>query len=294
MYLFFCILLLCLTLFIPTKESFENIPEDIGNYLSKYFYHYSVSVCKKTDFHYPSSTHPLLKYLPETIPFDREKLVQFQAKGITLEKLTPIQGMSIWECNSDWILDLWMILKPMIQEMLQLAIHQSGLKSVSKTIIHFRCADTPFIKQPMYYLQRYDFFKECLALHPDKKVTLMNCSTHRCGKENQEACAEYVRRLAAFLTSLGYEVETQCKTNGEDFADLFHAKMVISTGGSFSFMSGFFGKGIFLSTEHIPTDKTSRCESLACQRIFKKGHNIPHEQVESYHDVDQVYTLLTK
>ncbi len=285
-----------------SRESFENIPEDIGNYLSKYFYHYSVSLCKKEDFHYPPSSHTLLKYLPETIPFDPDKHALFLAKGITLVKLEPVVDISLWECTSDWILDLWLILKPTVQEILQSAIEQSGVSPSKKTILHFRCADTPFIKQSKYYLQRYDFFKECLT-PSDQEVTLMNCSTHRSGKEDQAACSDYVERLTALLTSLGYTVKVQCKTNVEDFADLFHAKKVISTGGSFSFMSGFFGKGVFLSTSHRseehpadhpadPTVEPTGCESDACTRIFKKGYNIPHEKVESYHDTEKVYQLL--
>ena len=285
----FCILLLWITFTWSQKETFENIKEDIGNYLSKYFYHYAISVCQQKDFHYPSHPNLLLKYLPERIPFRSDLYQAFQQKRITLEKLGTVADISLWECRENWIMDTWTLLKPVIQPLLKKAIEQSDLVSESKTIIHFRCADTPFIKHISYHLQRYAFFKDCLEkIHKDSKITLMNCSTHRSGKEDQEACSQYVQKLTQYLNSLGYEVETQCKTNGEDFADLFQAKAVISTGGSFSFMSGFFGEGMFLSSEHSPENS---CDSTECS-LFMKGYNIPHEQVESYHDIEKVYTLL--
>jgi hypothetical protein len=269
------------------QEPFENTKEDIGNYMSKYFYYYAISICKKEDFQYPPHKDTLLKYLPTTIPFREDLQQAFQEKGITLEKIKNIHDDYLWECREPWTMNLWNILKPVIQPLLQDAIQKSGLVSEPKNIIHFRCADTPFIKHVSYHLQRYEFFKESLE-KVEGKITLMNCSTHRSGKYDQEACSKYITLLSKYLKSLGYSVETQCKTNVEDFADLFQAKRVISTGGSFSFMSGFFGKGIFKTTEH------SSCNSPECESIFVRGYNIPHEEVESYHDVDQVYTLLTK
>jgi hypothetical protein len=264
------------------REPFENIKEDIGNYLSSYFHRYATSICNQEDFVHPPHTDVLLKDLPEHIPFQPDLAKAFQEKGITLERLRSVFHISLWECREPWILDLWFLLKPTVQSILQKAIDQSGLQADSRIIVHFRCADTPFIRHISYYLQRYAFFKECLQGVPPQKIVLMNCSTHRSGKEDQEACSRYVDKLSEYIRSLGYTVETQCKTNGQDFADLFQAKRVISTGGSFSFMSGFFGKGEFFSTDH----------GNSPEGIFKKGYNIPHEQVESYHDTDHVYTLL--
>jgi hypothetical protein len=253
-----------------------------------------MSICKKEDFHYSSNTNVLLKYLPTTIPFDPKLYQQFHEKHITVEWLTKELDVALWVCNENKNMDLWELLKPTVHSILQSAIEKSNLVSSPGTIIHFRCADTPFIKHQSYRLQHYSFFKYCLELiHPiNKRVVLMNCSTHLSGKEEQKSCSEYIERLSSYLNSLGYRVEKQCKTNGEDFADLFQAEAVISTGGSFSFMSGFFGKGKFLSAEHTIDDRI--CDRPKCLDTFMKGYNIPHENVESYHDIDDVYALLTK
>ncbi len=119
----------------------------------------------------------------------------------------------------------------------------------------------------------------------------MNCSTHLSNKQDQDACASYIHHLSSYLESLGYKVIIQCKTNVEDFADMFYADAVISTGGSYSFMSGFFGMGKFISTEHI-LDKAT-CTTNECNDIFVRGYNIMHEDIDSYHDIDKVYALLS-
>jgi hypothetical protein len=235
-----------------------------------------------------------LKELPTHIPFRSDLADQFKEKNVTLEKVRSIQGVALWECTSDLNMVIFQILKPTIHGLLDKALIQSGLKREPlSTVIHFRCADTPFIKHPNYYLQKYSFFKESLEKinAPDKTVTLMNCSTHLSKKEEQDACASYVKHLSDYLESIGYQVNIRCNTNVEDFADLFYAKAVISTGGSYSFMSGFFGKGLFLSTEHIINGNT--CTANECNDIFIRGHNLFHEEVDSYYQVDKVYTLLS-
>ena len=294
MYILFCILLLILTIIMKPKwiESFENISEDVGNYMSKYFYHYAVSICKQEDFVFEYNPNVILKHLPTKIPFRPDLYEKFKEKQITLELLGTILDIYLWACKENSMANIWIILKPTIHQIMKEAIEKSGLDRGSKTYIHFRCADTPFIKHVSYCLQRYEFFKDCLEkINPiDKKVTLMNCSTHLSNEKDQAACSLYVDKLADYLKGIGYKVETQCKTNGEDFADLFNAKGVISTGGSFSFMSGFFGKGLFLSTDHSVDHKS--CDLDECKTTFLKGYNISHDDVESYHDVDNVYSLL--
>jgi hypothetical protein len=248
------------------------------------------------DFHHSSNTNALFKYLPTMIPFDPTLYEQFREKQITLNWLSKILDVGLWECHDNRNMDLWEILKPTVHSILKSAIYQAGLTSKPQTIIHFRCADTPFVRHPNYQLQRYNFFKHCLEIiNPkDKKVVLMNCSSHKATKKKQVSCSGYIEKLSSYLTSLGYHVEKQCKTNVQDFADMFQAKAVISTGGSFSFMSGFFGGGTFLSTEHTKDNDYRLCDTPKCLDTFIKGYNIPHKKVKSYYDVDDVHTLLTK
>jgi hypothetical protein len=274
-------------------EGFDNIHEHIGNYLISYVYDYTKSICEEKDFSYKRTESQFLKHLPTHIPFNKTLSAQFKEKGITLEKLN-FSDVSLWECTEDIKMNILDILKQTVHSILDNALVESGLKRRPlNTLIHFRCADTPFSKYHIYYLQRYPFLKESLEKinPPDKTVTLMNCSTHLSKKEEQDACALYTKYMSDYLESIGYHVNVRCNTNLEDFADMFYAKAVISTGGSYSFMSGFFGHGQFLSTEHILNGKT--CTTKECDAIFIRGHNIMHHEVESYYDVDKVHTLLS-
>lgn len=295
MYIFIAMTLLILTMFIRcTSEPFENVKEDVGNYVSDYFHVYAKSICNKKDFEYQKTESPFLKELPIHIPFRQDLLDAFKKKHITLELLNTSAGNTLWECIEDYKIELWTILRPTVQSILESAFEKSGLKRNSiPIIIHFRCADTPFIKHRNYYLQKYSFFKECLEKlnMNEKEIVLMNCSTHLSKEEDQNACSSYTEKISDYLHKLGYTVKVQCKTNLEDFADIFYAKAVISTGGSFSFMSGFFGKSTFISTEHNIGGKT--CTVPLCSETFIKNHNILHDQVETYYDIDKVYQLLS-
>lgn len=298
MYLiFFAVLFIVLSIFYSINrkcELFENIKADVGNFICEYFYNYAKSILKREDFVFSKHESILLKDLPTQIPFNQSLLNLLLEKNINIEKLETIGANTLWECNENYAMDIWTVLRPTIHRILEKAIEQSGLKREPlSTIIHFRCADTPFIKHPNYFLQKYSFFKECLdQINPSEKhIVLMNCSKHKSEQKDQESCSSYIEKLSSYFKSEGYSVEIRCKTNAEDFADLFYAHAVISTGGSFSFMSGFFGKGKFLSTEHILNGKS--CTTNECNAVFVRGHNIMHEEVESYYDIDSVYSLLT-
>ena len=55
-------------------------------------------------------------------------------------------------------------------------------------------------------------------------------------------------------------------------------------------MSVFFGKGIPIQ----PNTMHNNIEvCLNCNNDYK-GYNIPHDKVEDYHNVDEVYTLLNE
>jgi hypothetical protein len=142
-----------------------------------------------------------------------------------------------------------------------------------------------------YHLQKYSYFKECLdqvSYLKYKKIKLVSCQFHNSSEENRTACEKYLSSLSDYLTSLGYMVEMQCKSNVEDFASLFYAPVVISTGGSFSFMSGFFGHGIFISEGHSIDKHETKCTE--CEWL-KSGYSLNHEDVKDYYDTDNVISI---
>ena len=112
MYLLIAMLLLILTLFIrSTNEPFENIKDDVGNYVCFYFHNYAKSILNKQDFEYKKTESPFLKELPTHIPFRQDLLDEFEKKQVTLDLLNTVEGNSLWECTEDFRFDLWTILK---------------------------------------------------------------------------------------------------------------------------------------------------------------------------------------
>ncbi len=283
-----------------SKETFEekkieNIPENIGNELCNYFYDYAISVLNKEDFNYINKSNSLLfKYLPTQIIFNNDIYLKFNnIKEINIENLKKTGKTGTWYCREQWIIDFWNILKPTIHEILDDCLTKSNLKkNIDSPIIHFRCADAPFIRFFMYTFQKYQFFKEALEQIDTKKVYLMSNSTHLSKNEEQEACKNYTLGIKEYIKNLGYECVIYSNTNVEDFADLFYAPYVISTGGSYSFMSGFFGKGKFISTDHCMKEDNVYNTCNINDNSFIKGYNIKHGDIESYYEIDDVKNIL--
>jgi hypothetical protein len=270
-------------------EKFFNNPNQLGNTLCSYFYDYALSICNKQDFICKTDDYDIIKYLPEQIPFDSNIYDQFQKNNINDELINTKCTMCLWHCDDQWIYNLWTILKPTINKILDNAIQKSNLKSnIKYPIIHFRCADIPFVKHNQYYLQKYSFFKDALEKvifnDNDKTVIIMYYLNHLSDDNKISCCNKYLNNLVKYISDLGYNCILQSKSKFEDFSDLFNAPYVISTGGSFSFMSGFFGNGTFISTEHCE-ENNNCCKDCG---NFLQNYNIHHKLIDSYYDVDNV------
>lgn len=272
------------------KDNFE-----LGNTSSTYFYYYSLSILEKKDFTYINlGANSFIKALPTFIPFDNNIFIEFEKKGITLEKLNTRNGANIWYCDDIWILDMWKILKPIANRLFDKVFKENHINNLVTTpIIHFRCSDIPFMRHSQYYFQIYRFFKIALEKYDfskdkDKTVILMACFKHNTSNYEEQASEIYTMKLQNYINSLGYNCIIQTKSNTQDFVDLFYAPYVISTGSSFSFMSGFSGMGKFISTEHCRTFQPR----VVFDNSFLYGYNIPHHIVENYYDIDSTEKIL--
>ena len=275
------------------SNKIENVPENIGNVLCNYFYNYSISILEQKDFIFDNSSNSLLfKYLPSKIKFNKEIYLQFKKiKEINIQNLKKTGKTGTWYCSQQWIIDFWNILKPTIHDILDDCLRKSNLyRKIEYPIIHFRCADTPFLRHFMYTFQKYQFFKEALKKieNENKKVYMLSNNTHISNNKEQESCKEYSLGIKEYIEELGYECEIYSNTNIEDFADLFYAPYVISTGGSYSFMSGFFGNGFFISTDHCMKEDNVYGKCNINDDNFIKGYNIRHSDIESYYEIDNV------
>lgn len=289
-------------LLIKIKEDFDNIKLDIGNELCYYFTNLGLSILEKKDFNYilgnlgnKMKEYFFFETLPSFIKYEYDDIYDcFVSNNITHEYISNIFIVGTWEINDNKLYHFWFCMKPLINKILDETFQKCDLKkNVYNPIIHFRCADTPFIKQNGYHFQYYSFFKvalEKISIKTNNKynsIDIMSCSFHRSDEKMQKSCKIYAESLQNYLKEIGYDSNIICNSNIDDFATLFYAPIVISTNSSFSFMSGFFGNGIFISTEFIKDEKCNSCKDFTLY-----GYNLMHDLVDDYNNTDNVISLL--
>lgn len=283
------IILIILGLSIPYWEENNG---DIGNYLSVYCIHIASAFLQKRDFKFTYIDKPFLKHLPLYIKFNQDIYDKLKEEDFTYIKFNLFFKQAYWHVLNNRREKFWLIMKPLMNQIIDDTLKKSGLyKKVQYPVIHFRCSDIPFIRHSQYKLQKYTFYKD--SLDEIKKqsginyntVILLTSTVHRSNIKNKEACEIYLQSLKNYIESIGYNVIIQSKSKEEDFATLFYAPVVISPGSSFSFMSGFFNNGIFISEGH-----ESMCTN--CGKWLVSGYSIDHNKVNNYYDTSNVITLL--
>jgi hypothetical protein len=284
-------------------ESFENIPIDIGNHLADYFYNLGTAILQQMDFSYTVPDTDLFRHLPSNIKFsdiDPTIYEKLTANGIKYEEFIKKYDCKVcsWFIVNNQLHYFWTCMHPLIHSILDNALIKSNLKKVVEyPVIHFRCADTPFVRNSQYHFQKYKFYKRTLEKINNvlgqsySKVIILSCSFHRSDEKIKISCGTYTNSLTEYLKSISYEPIVECKSNVEDFATIFYAPAVISIGSSFSFLSGFFGKGIFFSGGHREeNDAEGGCND--CNSWVDYSDEIKHNTVNDYHDTDAVIKML--
>jgi hypothetical protein len=291
----------------------ESVPIDIGNFLSLDYCHLVYSIVEKNDFHISEiksddfyankllgksyKDFDFFRYLPMDIPFSllTSFSEQFSTNGIT-EPIACNTSFHRYDENPVKY-RANRILKPLIHSLLDDALKQSGIDPgilVDHPVIHFRCSDVPFSKHGEYKLQRYAYFSDCLEKIRQKtgrtfsQITILWYGGHQSSSDDSHACSLYAVKIQEYLTGLGYQVGIKSHSNVEDFAVLFYAPAVISTGGSYSMFAGYFGSGVFFQPQVSPIPVGETADWLV------DGYNVEHEEVADYHDVESVIPLLRR
>jgi alpha-N-acetylglucosamine transferase len=296
---------------IPELETIykTNINKEIGNYLSTYFYYLGLSIIEQKDFKFKVDNDAFIKHLPSFINYKNNIYYnhttiynKLKQNGITLDffkKITIPETM--WFMYNNLYYKFWLCMKDIVYIILDNAFIKSNLKkTIEYPVIHFRCADTPFVRHSQYHFQKYEFYKEVLnkiyseidkKYINDKKIKILSCSFHKSDDAIKKSCAIYTNSLCDYLKSINYEPIVECNKNIEDFATLFYAPAVISIGSSFSFMSGFFGKGLFYSGGHIE-EKDKKAGCTMCNKWLINNYEVKHSMIDDYHNTDKVISIL--
>ena len=267
----------------------------IGNRMSDYFADMGLAFYHGTDFNdksYNNENHPLYPYIPHSMQFD--PAIQEQLKSaISPESMSLIADYrsktASWVVINEDFYTFWTILKPTVNKILSDLFEKMEMNTrVECPILHYRCSDVPFWRAEHYHIQRFQYYKDTLTEIKSKgidtkRVIISYNGEHQSGKENKETCDKYIEMLREYLSLMNIESDVTSSTNMEDFAQLFYAPAVISTGGSFSFMSAFFGNGLFYTA---PSEPVKKCEEK-CDFI-KPQYNIEHGDVSSYYDMDEM------
>ena len=296
------VILTFILLFLLTKqnkiyENYENININLGNVLSDYYYKYVFSILTKKDFNYSNNNifakkHNFMSKFPKIIKWNKLLYNTFTENNISISDIINIESESFWFIDNYNIQQIHNIMKPIMNKIFDDTFtHLNLKKEIKYPIIHFRCADTPYILHPQYYFQRYKYFDKAIKelenkIGKIKDITLLTCVDHLSKNKDKNACKIYSIIIKEYLNN--YNVHIKCNTNVDDFVSMFYAPAVISTISSFSFMAGFFGNGIYIQP-NMMTDDNEVC--LDCDNTYK-GYNIPHNKVNDYHNVDEVYKLL--
>lgn len=304
-YLVFILLYIFYSSYMKRKESIENIHIHIGNYLSVYFFRMGISILKQEDFYFELDDTNFIKYLPKNITYnDNEDFKNlyncFNEKGITYENMKNTLYYAEWYIRNNNQMQFWMCMKPLINKLLDNAFIETGLtERVDCPIIHFRCSDVPFQRHPSYHIDRYEFYKKALERINEKldiqykKVKILYNNYHLSDDKKRIMCDVYCNQLKNYLNKIGYEVEIYSNSDIDDFSNLFYAPAVISGVSSYSFMSGFFGNGIFITSEHLE-EQEAKLDCNLCDEWMFKGYQIKHNTVHDYFDITELIPLLER
>jgi hypothetical protein len=221
------------------------------------------------------------------IKFNQTLYQEFLQNEITYEMYKDYEDTAFWITENVQHETVHRIMKPVMNKIMNDTFVKLGyIKNVKYPAIHFRCADTPFVKHFQYHFQKYSYFKKALGdIGNVKRVILLSCNTHLANEQNKKSCQTYTSKIKEYLSD--YQVDIQCNSNIDDFLTMFYAPALISTTSSFSFMAGYFGNGLYIQPNMMIDGK----ECTDCNSTYK-NYNIPHSKVNDYHNIDEVYKLL--
>lgn len=168
----------------------------------------------------------------------------------------------------------------------------------NKAVIHFRCSDIPFDRAPetfLYPKEYYDFVADKINKAGVDEIVFLNCSTYLAKDagvfSTQIICSNYIETIADWLskkTDVKINRNKICISIKDTYEIMYGSKLLVSTGGSFSFPFIVKGKN-FISPKLIGPNYTKEFDDLNKHvhwTMWDKNEGIKHEKIPDYNTFD--------
>ena len=219
------VIIVCIFLLHGEKNAFvdeqEPLNRSIGNFMSDLFFEIGNAWSRGETYLWKNkhlAKNEFYRNLPEVYPPPKDVIIP------SYKSHEEAPSVSAWTVDTDEGKKFWDAMKPYIHDILDKTFIKSGLRMNQKNpIIHFRCSDVPFNRQPWYHLAKYSFYKN--ALKGYSEVDIMSCNTHISSDHEQEMCKNFAELLSKELYPT--KINLICGHYIEDFAKMFYAPLVV-------------------------------------------------------------------
>lgn len=156
-------------------------------------------------------------------------------------------------------------------------------------VIHFRCSDVPFCKHPEYTLLPKEYFKfvsEKINQKQIQKIIIITCNTHNSNSLTYK-CDDYsltIKKWFKEFTNIPVHIDNTCQSIERTYEIFLGSKILVSTGGSFSFIPGITKDENFISPSLFGDNNFSGFENLyekvhwtMWDKFDKISHNVNYK-----------------
>ncbi len=191
-----------------------------------------------------------------------------------------------------YFLEYWQTMRPIIK-----AFYKQNLpiQQVNVPVVHFRCADAPFIRHPCYHLTKastVDWMAEKIIERGYDEVILLSCNKHQSKLINN--CGAFADFYTQVFSEHGIKVTRKCGKVLQDFATMYYAPILISlNSSSYSFMAGIAKDPHNYITSNMGVESGGIYKKqVQADWLFASEQPLMHCEVNDYSNTTEVTTKL--
>lgn len=281
----------------------------IGNYLSHYFEELAAAITNGAPRFIRPRRHDNMRFYSKCLP----AMIPLRPWPVQMPHVRPA-GRWDWFVFDNATAAFWRSMRPIVRYVLDRAFASCGLRAtVPAPVLHFRCASAPLNRHSQYHFQRYSFYRAAARRYrrshgrPLRELHLLTCVADDVQQAAQAStCKSYLDDLVAFLSrELGIVVRVHNCAHSmfEDFAIMYAAPFLISTGSTMSLLPGLarhveratFVSPLLYDEESVAYNGRAplrRMGCAACEWMLARDHSLCHCEVANYAHVPAVLPLL--